>query len=103
MQRRVYLVTWNLRLNREHSLYQTTYEDGIFPEKLILSGNCTAKEKDFNFFLDKNALVNMESNLPVQFFDFQDDSNILPRGLFTNHVDGMRRIASDRSRYLDIV
>ena len=58
---------------------------------------------DFNFFLDNRALVNMESNLPVQFFDLQDDTNVLPRGLITNHVDGMRRIASDRSRYLDIV
>lgn len=45
----------------------------------------------------------MENNLPVQLFDSQDDTNILPKGLITNHVEGMRRISSDRSRYLDIV
>ena len=45
----------------------------------------------------------MESNLPVQFFDSQDDTDVLPRGLITYHVEGQRRITSDRSKFLDIV
>jgi len=36
--KRVYLITWNLEFNREHSLYQTTYSPEVFPENLIIRG-----------------------------------------------------------------
>lgn len=32
----IFAITWNMELNREHNLFQTTYKMGQFPENLIL-------------------------------------------------------------------
>ena len=36
--RRIYIITWNLQHNREHSLFQTSYGPDVFPENLIIKG-----------------------------------------------------------------
>lgn len=102
-KRQVFLITWDLQLNREHSLYQTDFEEGIFGENLVLRGNSLRKELDFSYFLDKNTVVDMHDNLPVQFFDMIDDPLIQPRQVLINQVEGMRRVTSDRAKYLDII
>lgn len=57
--RQVFLITWNLQLNKEHSLYQTDVDEGIYGENVVLRGNSLHKEIDFNYFLDKNTIVDM--------------------------------------------
>ena len=34
--RRLFVITWNLQLNREHSNFQTTFDDSTNPEYLLL-------------------------------------------------------------------
>ena len=52
--RRLYLITWNLQSNREHSLFQSRYAPDIFPENLIMKGQSYLKQQDFNYFLDED-------------------------------------------------
>ena len=46
--------------------------------------------------------MNLETNLPTQFFDLETEADALPRGPLNYSIRNMRRISSDRSRYLDI-
>lgn len=41
--RRLYIITWNLQSNREHSLFQSTYAPDVFPENLIMKGKSLLK------------------------------------------------------------
>lgn len=68
-----------------------------------MRSNSYIKELDFNYFLDKRTILDMQDNLPVQFFDMVDDPKILPTKIITTQVEGVRRLMSDRSRYLDIM
>jgi len=36
--RRLFIITWNLQSNREHSMFQSTYATDVFPENLIMKG-----------------------------------------------------------------
>ena len=38
--------------------------------------------------LDKGALINMQNNLPVQFFDIENEGDWCPRGELRHHVLG---------------
>ena len=38
VNQRLYIITWNLQLNREHSLFQSVYDSDVFPENLIMKG-----------------------------------------------------------------
>ena len=40
---RVFIITWNLQSNREHSLFQSSYEPEVFPENLIMKGTSYLK------------------------------------------------------------
>lgn len=99
---RVYIITWNLQNNREHSLFQSKYAPEVFPENLVLRGAGYLKQQDFNYFMDNGAIINLESNLPVQFFDMENEADTMPIGYLGELVEGMRRISSDNSRYLDV-
>lgn len=52
--------------------------------------------------MDSYAIVNLETNLPIQFFDTENESDVLPKGPLSAQVDGMKRISGDWSRYLDM-
>lgn len=52
--------------------------------------------------MDSYAIVNLETNLPIQFFDTENESDVLPKGPLHAQVDGMKRISGDWSRYLDM-
>lgn len=69
-QRHVYVISWNMELNREHTLFQTSYKAGQMPENLILSSYSSGKgNKQFNCLLEEGCIINLENNLPIQFFD----------------------------------
>lgn len=77
---RLFVITWNLQMNREHSLFQSTYAEDVFPENLIMRGKAYNKTQDFNYFLDNGAVINLDTNLPVQFFDVENESDTMPKG-----------------------
>lgn len=99
---RLFIITWNLKSNREHTLFQSSYAEDIFPENLIMKGTSYLKQQDFNYFLDNGAIINLDTNLPVQFFDMENESDVMPKGPLTGQVEGMKRVSMDRSRYLDL-
>ena len=103
ISRHIFLITWNVQLNREHSLYQTDFDEGMFAENLVVRGIAVHNVLDFNYFLDKRTILDMQDNLPVQFFDLMDDPNILPSSVIVGQVEGMKRITSNRSLYLDLI
>lgn len=41
--RRLFIITWNLQSNREHSMFQSTYAPDVFPENLIMKGKSNLK------------------------------------------------------------
>lgn len=77
---RLFVITWNLQFNREHSLFQSTYAEDVFPENLIMRGKAYNKQQDFNYFLDNGAVINLDTNLPVQFFDIENEADTMPKG-----------------------
>jgi len=83
-------------------MFQTTYAPDIFPENLVMQGKHVNKQSDFNYFMDSYAIINLETNLPVQFFDTENESDVLPKGPMHSSVAGMKRVSSDWSRYLDM-
>jgi len=52
--------------------------------------------------MDNGAIINLDTNLPVQFFDLENEADTMPTGPLSNQVEGMKRVSSDRSRYLDM-
>lgn len=52
VNQRLFIITWNLTNNREHSLFQSTYREDVFPENCILHGWGQEKAQDFNFYID---------------------------------------------------
>ena len=97
VSRHFFLITWNLKLNREHSLYQTDFDEGSFAENLVVRGIALHNVLDFNYLIDKRTILDMQDNLPVQFFDMIDDPNVVPKSVIVGQVEGMRRISSNRS------
>ena len=101
-KRLIFILTWNLQFNREHSIYQTTYGENVYPENLLLRGYGVQKRIDFNFFMDNGAIINLETNCPLQLFDMENEADTMPKGPLKNLVPGQKRISEDRSRYLDL-
>ena len=101
-KRLIFILTWNLQFNREHSIYQTTYGENVYPENLLLRGYVDQKRIDFNFFMDNGAIINLETNCPLQLFDMENEADTMPKGPLKNLVPGQKRISEDRSRYLDL-
>lgn len=69
-----------------------------------MSGQAHLKQQDFNYIIDKGTLINLETNLPVQFFSIKNVPNVISNGSnggFAN-IGGMKRITTDRGRYLDM-
>ena len=75
----------------------------MFAENLLIRGIAHHRVLDFNYFIDKRTIFDMQNNLPVQFFDLVDDPNVLPRSVIVGQVEGMKRITSNRSLYLDLI
>ena len=100
--RRLFVITWNLQLNREHSNFQTTFDDSTNPEYLLLRtwGSNTAQK--FNMMLDHGALINLQSNLPVQFFDIENERDWCPSGELKKNVQGQRKVQQDGRKYLEL-
>ena len=83
-------------------MFQSTYASDVFPENLIMKGQSYLKQQDFNYFMDNGAIINLDTNLPVQFFDTENEADTMPKGPLTGQIEGMKRISFDRSRYLDM-
>lgn len=77
---RIFIITWNMEVNREHSMYQTRFKPGVFPENLILQSFGSANHKNYNFILEDGAIVNLSANMPCQFFDKENEVDLVPRG-----------------------
>ena len=67
-----------------------------------MKGKSYLKQQDFNYFMDNGAIINLDTNLPIQFFDVENEADTMPTGPLHNQVEGMKRVSTDRSRYLDI-
>ena len=52
--------------------------------------------------MDSYSIVNLETNLPIQFFDTENEIDVLPKGPMTKQIEGMKRLSADWSRYLDM-
>lgn len=99
---RIFIITWNMEVNREHSLYQTRFKPGIHPENLILQSYGSATHKNFNFILEDGVIVNLDGNLPCQFFDKENEVDLVPRGFLKETIAGQKKISNCRQIYLDI-
>ena len=44
--------------------------------------------QNFNYFLDNGAIINLDNNLPVQFFDPESEKNTMPTGQLLG-IEGM--------------
>lgn len=104
----IFVITWNMQLNREHNLFQTRFKVGQFPENLLLSsfggvdtqGNFVT---NFNFVLEDGCIINLEDNVPIQFFDKENELDLVPRGAMKPTVSGQKKVSRDRQYYLDIL
>jgi len=83
--KRLYLITWNLDHNREHSIYETTVPENVQPENMYLRGLSFDDSKNFNLVLSDGGVTSLENNIPCQFFDPTNDAFNVPRG-FVNAV-----------------
>lgn len=63
----------------------------------------TGSHKNFNFFLEDGVIVNLSSNLPCQFFDKENEADLLPRGLIRDKIAGQKKISDCRQVYLDVM
>ena len=52
-------------MNREHSNFQSTFDEKTNPEYLFLQSYGGNKTENFNIMLDHGAMINLSSNLPV--------------------------------------
>ena len=86
--KRLYVITWNLQFNREHSNFQSIFDDSTNPEYLLLRTYGKYNPNRFNIMLDQGALINMQNNLPVQFFDIENEGDWCPKGELRHHVLG---------------
>ena len=92
MTKRLYVITWNLQFNREHSNFQSTFDDYTNPEYLLLRTFGQYNPCRFNIMLDHGALVNLFNNIPVQFFDIENESDWCPKGELKNYIHGLKRV-----------
>jgi hypothetical protein len=92
-----------MALNREHSLYQTRYKEGQFPENLILSCYGSADKMNFNFCLEDGCIIDLDNNVPIQFFDKETEGDLIPHGALKSTVAGQKKISEDRQAYLDLL
>lgn len=104
----IFVITWNMNLNREHGLFQTRFKAGQFPENLLLSSfggvdSAGTLIVNYNFCLEDGALINLEDNMPVQFFDKENETDLIPHGPMKPTVQGQKKVSRDRQYYLDIV
>jgi hypothetical protein len=68
-KRNAYLITWNLAENTEHSMYQTKFKRENFVENMVMKSLGSRRNQNFNLFLEEQALINLESNVPCQYID----------------------------------
>lgn len=61
----VFVITWDLEKNKEYTQYQTDFDKGAFAENMLIRSNSFLKELDFNYFLDKRTILDMQNNIPV--------------------------------------
>ena len=100
--KRIYVITWNLKFNREHSNFQSTFEDETNPEYLLVRTYGEFNPCRFNIMLDHGALVNLFNNIPIQFFDMENEGDWCPRGMLQNHVKGQKRMQEDNAKFLEL-
>ena len=96
------MITWNLKYNREHSNFQSTFEDETNPEYLLVRTYGEYNSCRFNIMLDHGALVNLFNNIPIQFFDMENEGDWCPRGMLQNHVQGQKRMQEDNAKFLEL-
>jgi hypothetical protein len=89
--------------NREHSFFETRYKVGQFAENLILQGFALPNQPNFNYCLEDGAVINLENNLPIQFFDKENEGDLVPHGQLKPTVFGQKKVSADQQSYLDLL
>lgn len=94
--KRLYLITWNLEHNREHSIYEVAVPENVQPENMYLRGLSFDDTKNFNLVLSDGCITSLENNIPCQFFDPSNDAFNVPRG-YVNAVGvpGQKKVSYD--------
>ena len=100
--KRLFIITWNLKLNREHANFQSNFDLNTNPEYLFLRCYGGNKASNFNMMLDHGALINLQNNLPTQFFDIENERDWCPALELRNHVVGQKKVQEDKSKYLEL-
>ena len=52
--------------------------------------------------LDHGALINLQNNLPVQFFDIENERDWCPSGELKKNVQGQKKVQQDGKKYLEL-
>ena len=100
--KRLYVITWNLQFNREHSNFQSIFDDSTYPDYLLLRSYGKHNSNRFNMILDKGAIINLQNNLPIQFFDIENEGDWCPVGELKNNITGQRKLQEDNTKYLEL-
>ena len=69
---------------------------------MFIKGDVYSREQGFNYILDNGTIINLETNLPIQFFDIESKEDTMPKGQLIGLVENMKRVSKDCSRYLDL-
>lgn len=95
-----YILTWNLNTNKQHSLYQGILPDGQLPTNFFVSSREENDLTALNYIFDQGALIDLNTNSPIQFLDAETQSHVIPQSIFARY-DPSKRISRDHSCYLD--
>ena len=52
--------------------------------------------------LDHGALINLQNNLPVQFFDSENERDWCPSGELKKNVQAQKKVQQDGKKYLEL-
>ena len=52
--------------------------------------------------LDHGAMINLQTNLPVQFFDIENERDWCPSLELKDYLPGQKKVQEDKSKYLEL-
>lgn len=52
--------------------------------------------------LDHGAMINLQNNLPVQFFDIENERDWCPSLELKDYIPGQKKVQEDKSKYLEL-
>jgi hypothetical protein len=47
--------------------------------------------------------VNLQNNLPVQFFDLENEKDWCPKGEMINYIEGQKKVQEDFSKCIELM